>query len=809
MYSNHIPLLRSTALPLLIAAGLLVACASSNPSGPTEPEAPSVPEPDTASLPEGDATLAPSVDASSYPDADAHSPPEPDASITPEQDASPSPSTCAVKDVFERNGCFACHGANADLNGGGLHLTLDRLEESVVGVASRSPGCAEHSLVDVENPDASILLHTLASDRYADAVDEACRPMPMPLGGIGSLSEDDVDCVERWIRTLEPPEAERPDVTFPAPAITVLTRVKYLIDGGALSGEELERASGPDGDLIQDGFEALIAAWMDGDRFRAKRRQFLELHLQQTPSDINYFNQFRNTRTNSLAPVRESLNQSLIRTAERIIDDGEDFRSIVTTNTWEVTTLTLLALKMADNPMLLRPNGVWPKNNGINDIRFVLNQPDLYDRGPDGEDWRTVTLVHNPDSTDMVTEAEILDPANAARLRSIPDGGSLELRAPRLGFFTSPAFFQTWQTNRDNDFRVTVNQAMIVATGLTFSPGDNTPLVGDDAAVDLDMFPRDSTCYGCHKNLDVMRTAFQANYDNINTRHTVPEAPLPRPGFSFQGRSTEIESLLDWANALANHPNFATAWVLKLCQWASSSECSPSNVHVLALSRQFAESGHDMTQLFMNFFASPLMTMTSDRLDTAAPGAQVSVARLGHYCHAMRARLKDIRSAQGVNNRLPDRLDICNADGPAEIVSASLPKDQFARGSSSLHQPRDYTPMVSVAFEGLCAVSAANVVDDHGRAALNPQDPTLALTLMNTHLLGFPEGTARHVRTQGMLQRYFNALTASPACESPAAFRDSLSSEDPECGLELNTVDALRDLWTMVCQSPSLTGIGP
>jgi hypothetical protein len=82
-----------------------------------------------------------------------------------------------------------------------------------------------------------------------------------------------------------------------------------------------------------------------------------------------------------MTPVREALNESIIRTAERIIDEGEDFRSIVTTNTWEMTTITLIALKMADNPMVLKPNGVWPKNNGINDIRYVTNDDHgLYDR---------------------------------------------------------------------------------------------------------------------------------------------------------------------------------------------------------------------------------------------------------------------------------------------------------------------------------------------------------------------------------------------------------------------------------------------
>ena len=724
-------------------------------------------------------------------------------------DTATDPDLCSVDAVFERNGCLACHGTNAELSGGGLNFTADRLEESLVGVTSRSPGCSEAVLVNADDPEASVLLHTVAADHYAGALDAECSPMTMPLGGTSTMSREDVDCIEQWIHDLDAPETEPPDVTFPAPALTVLTRVKYLLDGGALTADELALGSDSDGELSAEGLEALVDDWMSGDRFRAKRRQFLQLHLQQTPSDGNYYNQFRNTRTNSLTPIREALNESLIRTAERIIDDGEDFRSIVTTNTWEMTTTTLLALKMADNPMVLKPNGVWPKNHGINDIRYVTNDDHaLYDREADSEDWRTVTLVHTPDSTDMMTEEEMLDPDNAERLRAIPDGGSIVLRTPRVGFFSSPAFFQTWLTNRDNDFRVTINQAMIVATGMTFSPGDSTPLTGDGAAVDADLFPAESTCYGCHKNLDAMRPAFLADYDNINTRHTVPETALPQAGFSFQGQSVEVNSLQDWAEALAAHPNFATAWVLKLCQWASSTECSATDPDVLALADDFAASGHDLTQLFAAFFTSPLVTMTSDREDSPAPGAQVSVARLGHYCHALRSRLSDARAAQGHTNLLPRRLDICSEDGPAAILSASLPKDLVVRGATALHQPRDTTPMVSLAFEGMCAIVAEDVVEDHDRAAFNPSDPVLALELVNTHLLGFPPGTEQHERNEDMLLRYFTALTASPVCAAPDAFGMALRSETPECGLGMNDEDALRDLWTMACQSPSMTGVG-
>ena len=210
---------------------------------------------------------------------------------------------------------------------------------------------------------------------------------------------------------------------------------------------------------------------MQSPEFKVKRRQFLESMLQQKPIDGNYFNQFRNTRINNLSGVRTSLQESFIRTAERIIDAREDFRTIITTNEWEVTTLGLLALKMADNPMELNNRGVWPKNNPINDIRYVIRQDGFYDTIADAEDWRTVTLIHNPSSTDMSEGSQFEDIANAERLRGIEDGGTVELRAPRIGFFTSPSFFQTWLTNIDNDFRVTINQAMIVAIGKTFTPG--------------------------------------------------------------------------------------------------------------------------------------------------------------------------------------------------------------------------------------------------------------------------------------------------------------------------------------------------
>ena len=94
------------------------------------------------------------------------------------------------------------------------------------------------------------------------------------------------------------------------------------------------------------------------------------------------------------------------------------------------------------------------------------------------------------------------------------------------------------------------------------------------------------------------------------------------------------------------------------------------------LAQSFA-AGHNMNQLFTDFFTSPLVTLTSNNENSTAPGAQVSVARFGHYCHAMRTRMSDIRVAQGRNANIPDRL-IRRENGPAAVLSASLPEDQLS-----------------------------------------------------------------------------------------------------------------------------------
>ena len=57
-----------------------------------------------------------------------------------------------------------------------------------------------------------------------------------------------------------------------------------------------------------------------------------------------------------------------------------------------------------------------------------------------------------------------------------------------------------------------------------------------------------------------------------------------------------------------------------------------------------------------------------------------------------------------------------------------------------------------------------------------------------------------------MLLRYYRADRIARLCCTRRLRR--ARSETPECGLSMTDEDALRDLWTMACQSPSMTGVG-
>ena len=76
-------------------------------------------------------------------------------------------------------------------------------------------------------------------------------------------------------------------------------------------------------------------------------------------------------------------------------------------------------------------------------------------------DWRRLAHGHHPRARGRRGAHALLGPAEAAR----PATTELVLATPRVGFMTTPAFFANWPTNTSNSYRVTTNQALIVALG--------------------------------------------------------------------------------------------------------------------------------------------------------------------------------------------------------------------------------------------------------------------------------------------------------------------------------------------------------
>ncbi|MEM7678347.1 MAG: hypothetical protein AAF449_20330, partial [Myxococcota bacterium] len=428
--------------------------------------------------------------------------------------------------------CAGCHDSERlDLKSGTIADFADRL----VRRASEIDACNGEQIIDPVQPERSLLLKLIDGRR----TESACIAQ-MPLGENGVAAEDYAvmaDWVDALIDVYEqsgglPPEPGpvpiRSDVAQPADAFHVLQKVKYLVVGSAVTEEELTSVRGPDGALRQDRFETIVKSWLQTSDFEAKRRNFFELVLQQNPADGNYTRQLRNTVGVVAAPFVRNIQESLIRTAERIYKDREDFRSIMWTTRHEVTTAVLIILKMADNPRVIGRTGSFDKGNAVNNLREVLSRnyddrtDPLYQN--DISDWRTVDLQYDQTSTQMRQTEGFEDGSNLASLRSIEDGGSIVLRTPRT-LCSSPAFFQMWQTNRDNRFRAQINQCLIIALGSTFATADPTkPPLHPLPGLREREVPSGSECMGCHKNLDPMLGAFEAHFDYENQRYR-PHSP--------------------------------------------------------------------------------------------------------------------------------------------------------------------------------------------------------------------------------------------------------------------------------------------
>jgi hypothetical protein len=393
----------------------------------------------------------------------------------------------------------------------------------------------------------------------------------------------------------------------------------------------------------------------------------------------------------------------------------------------------------------------------------------------DFSDWTMVTL-RQPNAGEATTAFYDL-PA----LRSATE---LVLSIPRVGFFSTPAFFANWQTNISNQMRVTMHQTLIVATGSSID-GSDTTLPAGTPGIDS-VHAAEAACFGCHKILDPTRSIFSSNW-SWNYHSQIDSTWTSQPGvFAFHGVIQPVQSLADLGKVLAGHPLFAPGWVQKLCYYVNSAPCSTADPEFQRIVGLFKDSNYAWSGLVKRLLTSPIVTNAAVTQTAQTTGEVIAVSRRDHLCAALNARLGftdvcalDAQSKKAMTTTIP------------EIVSG-LPSDAYGRGSVAPILPNEPTLFFRAGMENICEAVAAQVVDP---AAMRPQgavqwssaQPDAAIADFVGIVMALAPSDPRSAPAQILLKSHFSSA-AQQATITPTS--------------------ALRSTFVAACLAPSAVSIG-
>lgn len=351
-------------------------------------------------------------------------------------------------------------------------------------------------------------------------------------------------------------------------------------------------------------------------------------------------------------------------------------------------------------------------------------------------------------------------------LRALGKGDTsneLILNVPRVGFFTTPAFFGTWPTNQDNQARVTANQALIVALGESFDDSDMTVPISAEALSEEHAGP-ETDCYACHVNLDPMRQYFRRSYSYSYHRQSVPPVPEPDPfdvrlpaSFAFRGHVEDGTDIFDFAETLTRHPLFAEAMVQKVCYYATSTECPKHSVEFQEVVERFRE-GLNFRDMMVDVLSSPLVT--GQTCVEGGAGDVPSISRRRHFCEGLNQRL-------GIGTDV-GRPDICGESyffrerlqwrGLMRSLVAVIADDAYSRGDSAPITISEPSLFTSKAAEAVCARLAQELVGSaEGARFSSEEDVDAAIESWTTELLGLVDGDPRRAPTLAALHRHYDA----------------------------------------------------
>jgi len=728
-------------------------------------------------------------------DAEASEPTPVDAS--PDGDAHTD--GCDMAAVLSKHACSnnGCHGEQPQ---GDLDLLSPGIEQRLVGVASTTGACSGRLLVDPAQPESSLILQLIDPERFAQP--DHCGVM-MPFGSNDGVGNGDLRCFRQWVQKMaeDVPSPRPPAVVFePVAAASYTNKVKTLLTGGALTDAELAQVSADPAAL-----RTLIGGWIAKPEFSTKMSAFFAGALQQRL--IGSLNtQLDGVQGTWGASLISNLQESFTRTALDIVSTGRPFTEVVTTRRWAATSATLLALAYLDNtatalrsekhqvlssPLEGMPAPPFSLSYSVANHAWLFPSipaecvvpaqtlPNVLDmllgaihcsNGKTVNLAKTATALSAADFSDWrfvdIGSATAADPAprfyDLDRLRGL---AQINLKVPRVGFFTSPAFLANWDTNDDNQFRVTTSQTIITALGEVFSPADRTPTSAKDGLSEAHTAPG-TTCYGCHQFLDPMRLYFG---NALSTKYQGAEKPMTgTPFFAFDGYSKSGGDLFSLATTLTQHPHFSAAWVQKLCFYANSQACDEKDPEFQRISAAFVASKYDFKALVRELFGSALVTGVTPTQTFETQPYLLSITRSQHLCQLLDARLGTTGSC-----------------ALAASFANLIPDDEFSRGSATPVQPAVTSLFHFSAAEKLCDALSSKWVGTSATSLFNPLQPTAALDRLTQNLMGLPPSHPRYASTRAALLHHLGQANTGS-----------------------NVTIAMRSTFTLACLSPDVMALG-
>lgn len=380
--------------------------------------------------------------------------------------------------------------------------------------------------------------------------------------------------------------------------------------------------------------------------------------------------------------------------------------------------------------------------------------------------WRPVT-VRAPNAGEKLTP--FYD------LVTLRQANEIVVRTPRVGFFSTPAFFANWTTNNSNQHRDTLNQALIVALGRSINPVDKGTSTVLDNGKDGQHSDPTSPCYSCHQTMDPMRNVFRQAYTySYHSQHD-PAQVFSTASFDYLGQKSALTSFDDFAKALITHPLYASASAQKLCYYANSSGCTEEDPEFKRVVKAFTDSNYDYHTLVLELLSSPLVTGASDTKTWRTVGETVSIARQDHFCAALTSRLQ-----------LTTSLCVGITDNTTKIaVTNNIPLDGYLRGAEAPALSTAQTPFYRGATESLCAYAAGLTVDKT-KSRYDSTKKDSAITDFVANIMGLTAEDPNSATATQLLKDHYDAAIAAKA--SPT--------------------DALKSTFIVACLAPTSVAIG-